>query len=280
LPKKEKIFFFSNWAYSLFVTKLKYFQKALVQLASRKGSMERLGAKKLILIGVFLFGLYVLVLAQQENLSKARIFLPDTRWDFGYVPKGSSVSHIFQIKNTGEDTLIIVRVRPGCGCTTVPLFKDRLAPKETADLEVIFDSEKIRPGKASKGIQIISNDPTKPFQDLYFTASVGETNSLVKLVPEEVFFDTIHQEKETKRTVTLENISEEKLSVDLIEGPKDFVELNIERRSLKPHEKTQITLGLIKNAPPGNFRSSFTLDFQNSKMVRITVPIHGVVATK
>jgi len=242
--------------------------------------MKRFGARKLILISIFLFGLYVLVLAQQENLSKARIFLPDTRWDFGYVPKGSSVSHIFQIKNIGEDTLIIVRVRSGCGCTTVPLFKDRLAPKETADLEVIFDSEKIRPGKTSKGIQIISNDPTKPFQDLYFTASVGETNSLVKLVPEEIFFDTIRQEKETKRTITLENISEEKLSVGLIEGPEDLVELNIERHSLKPGEKTQITLGLKKNPPPGSFRTSFTLDFQNSKMVRITVPIHGVVATK
>jgi hypothetical protein len=244
--------------------------------------MKRYAAKRLTLISVFLFGLYVLALAQQENLSKARIFLPDTRWDYGYVPKGSTVSHMFQIKNIGEDTLIIVRVRPGCGCTTVPLFKDRLAPKETADVEVIFDSEKIRTGKTTKGIQIISNDPTKPFEDLNFTASVGETNSLVKLVPEEVFFDTIRQEqeKEVKRSVTLENISQEKLSVELIERPKDFVELSMEKHSLKPGEKTQITLGLKKNAPQGSFRSSFTLDFQNSKMVRITVPIHGVVTTK
>jgi len=242
--------------------------------------MERRGAKNLIFLGVFFFGLYVLVLAQNENLSKARIFFPNTRWDFGYVPKGGSVSHIFQVKNIGEDTLIIVRVRPGCGCTSVPLFKDRLAPNETADLEVIFDSQKLRAGKTSKSIQITSNDPTKPFEELHFTASVGDTNSLVKLTPEEVSFDTVHQGKEAKRKLIVENISKEKLSMELIEKPWDFVDFTIERRNLKPGEKTEITLELKKNAPLGSFRTSLTLNFENSKMVRVTVPIYGVVATK
>ncbi len=242
--------------------------------------MKRLSAKSLVLLSLFLFGLYVLVLAQTEKLSKARIFLPDTRWDFGYIPQGGSVSHIFQVKNIGEDTLIIVRVRPGCACTMVPLSKDRLAPNEIADLEVIFNSEKIRKGRTSKSIQIISTDPTKPFQDLHFTARVGEANSLVKLTPEQVCFDTIFQEKEAKLMLTVENISEEKLSVELIDEPKDFVDLNVKGRSLQPGEKAEITLRLKKDAPQGSFRTSFTLDFENSKIVRITVPVNGVVATK
>jgi hypothetical protein len=242
--------------------------------------MKRLSTKSLILMGVFFLGLHVLVLAQKEKLSKARIFLPDTRWDFGYIPKGGLVSHTFQVKNIGEDTLIIVRVRPGCACTIVPLSKDRLAPNETADLEVIFDSKKIRKGKTSKSIQIISDDPTKPFQDLHFTARVGESNSLVKLTPEQVSFDTVHQVKEAQRMLTVENISEEKLSVELIDEPKDFVELSIDKGRLKPGEKAEITLELKKDAPVGSFHTSFTLDFENSKMIRITVPVYGVVATK
>jgi hypothetical protein len=242
--------------------------------------MERRKAKNLIFLGLFFLGLYVLALAQNENLSKARIFLPNTRWDFGYVSKGGSVSHIFQVKNIGEDTLILVRVRPGCGCTMVPFFKDHLAPDETSDLEVIFDTQKLRAGKTSKSIQITSNDPTKPFEELHFTASVGDTNSLVKITPEEVFFDTVHQGEEAKLKLTVENISKEKLSVELIEKPRDFVDFTIERLNLKPGETTEITLGLKKNAPLGSFRTAFTLDFENSKMVRVTVPIYGVVATK
>lgn len=241
--------------------------------------MRRVGAKNLILLSLFFFGLYALVLAQKEKLSKARIFLPNNRWDFGYVPKGGSVSHTFQVKNIGEDTLVIVKVRPGCACTMVPLLKDRLAPDETADLEVIFDSKKIRKGKTSKSIQIISNDPTKPFQDLHFTVRVGETNSLVKIIPEEIRFDTIHQVKGAEQSITLENISEEELSLELVDAPEDLVDLNIKKSSLKPGEKTEIILRLKKDAPQGSFRSSFTVDFENSKMVRVTVPVHGVVAT-
>ena len=242
--------------------------------------MKGLGAKSLFLMGVFFFSLHALVLAQKEKLSRARIFLPDTRWDFGYVPKGGSVTHIFKVKNIGEDTLIIVRVRPGCACTMVPLSKDRLAPNETADLEVTFDSEKIRTGKTSKSIQIISNDPAKPFQDLHFTARVGESNSLVKLTPEEICFDTIQRVKEAKRMLTVENISGEELSIDLIDAPKHFVDLNLKDHSLKPGEKAEISVELKKDAAQGSFRTSFTLSFENSKMVRVTVPVSGVVATK
>ena len=252
----------------------------LFKLSSKRGSMKRLRAKSLILLSVLFLILYAPVSAQEEKLSKARIFLPDTRWDFGYVPVGSSVSHTFQAKNIGEDTLIIVRVRPGCACTMVPLTKDRLAPGETAELELIFDSEKIRKGKISKSVQITSNDPTKPFQDMQFTARVRETNSLVKLTPEEVYFDTIGQKSEAQRKLTVENISKEKLSVDLIDGPREFVKVELEKRSLKPGEKAEIILELKKDAPPGSFRTSFTLDFQNSKMVRVTVPVSGVVAAK
>ncbi len=241
--------------------------------------MKKFDSKRLILLVSFLFGLYALVLAE-ERLSGARIFLPDTRWDFGYIPNQGSVSHVFQVKNIGEDTLIIVRVRPGCACTTVPLSKDRLGPHETADLEVIFDSEKIRPGKTSKSIQIISNDPTKPFQNLHFTATVGEANSLVRLTPEEVCLDTVHQEGTVERKLTVENISGEELSMDLIDEPKDCVDLNIKKRTLKPAEKCNITLGLKKDTPPGSFHTCFTLNFENSKMVRITVPVYGVVTAK
>jgi hypothetical protein len=246
----------------------------------RRGSMKRPGIRSLILPCIFFLGLYALVLAQAEKLSKARIFLPDTRWDFGYVPKGGAVTHIFKVKNIGEDTLIIVRVRPGCACTTVPLSNNRLAPNETANLEVIFDSEKIRKGETSKKIQIISDDPTRPFQDLHFTARVGETNSLVKLIPEQVCFDTVHKKTETKRSLSVENISEEKLSVELVDNPKDFVELNFKKLDLMPGEKIEITLELKKDALVGGFNTSFTLDFENSKMVRVTVPVNGVVATR
>jgi hypothetical protein len=38
--------------------------------------------------------------------------MPETTWDFGKVPQGSVVSHSYQIKNIGTDTLKIIKVKP------------------------------------------------------------------------------------------------------------------------------------------------------------------------
>lgn len=42
-----------------------------------------------------------------------RIAVSAESFDFGRVPQGASISHIFWIKNVGEDTLRITDVKPG-----------------------------------------------------------------------------------------------------------------------------------------------------------------------
>jgi hypothetical protein len=42
-----------------------------------------------------------------------RIAVSAESFDFGRVPQGASISHIFWIKNVGEDTLRITDIKPG-----------------------------------------------------------------------------------------------------------------------------------------------------------------------
>ena len=42
-----------------------------------------------------------------------RIQVSETKFDFGRVTQGASISHIFWIKNVGADTLRIQDVKPG-----------------------------------------------------------------------------------------------------------------------------------------------------------------------
>jgi hypothetical protein len=42
-----------------------------------------------------------------------RIQVSAEEFDFGRVPQGASISHVFWIKNVGEDTLRITDVKPG-----------------------------------------------------------------------------------------------------------------------------------------------------------------------
>ena len=42
-----------------------------------------------------------------------RLQIPDSVFNFGYVPQNSLISHIFTLQSTGCDTLRIVNVVPG-----------------------------------------------------------------------------------------------------------------------------------------------------------------------
>jgi len=218
--------------------------------------------------------------AEKGELSRAKISFSETMWDFGYVPKTGSVSHTYKIKNIGQDTLIIVKVRTTCGCTTTPLSKQRLAPNETADMKVVFDPRKIVVGETTKKLQVISDDPNNPFTEVQFTAKIGKSNSLVKITPTAINFDTVSQGTEDEKSITIENISKEKLSVELIEGPGDNVDLDLEAGSLEPGESIQITLKLKREAILGNLHTSLTLDFEGSKIARVSIPIGGVIVSE
>jgi hypothetical protein len=42
-----------------------------------------------------------------------RLTIPVGEFDFGFVPQNSSISHVFWLHSSGEDSLKIVRVSPG-----------------------------------------------------------------------------------------------------------------------------------------------------------------------
>jgi hypothetical protein len=247
-------------------------------------SRTRFGDSSLVRTGVaavFFLLVALPVLAQKEQPSRARIFFSETLWDFGYVPKTGKVIHIYKVRNIGEDTLVIAKVRTTCGCTTTPLSKERIAPNEATDMKVVFDPEKLMAGDQTKRkLQVISNDPMKPIAEVQFTAKLGKTNSLVKVYPAGVNFDTVNQDSGAARTVTLENISGEKLLLRLVEGPGEYLEIELPGRSLDPGEKAQLTLRLKEGAASGNLHTSVTIDFECSRVARISIPIAAVVAEK
>jgi len=63
--------------------------------------------RKLILISML-----VLTLAALSN-AEPKITVAGERWDFGFAPQNSALTHDYAIINTGTDTLRIIRVKPG-----------------------------------------------------------------------------------------------------------------------------------------------------------------------
>ncbi|PKK84229.1 MAG: hypothetical protein CVT49_04480 [candidate division Zixibacteria bacterium HGW-Zixibacteria-1] len=41
------------------------------------------------------------------------LYIPDTTFDFGYVPQFGTISHKYRMYSVGDDTLNILQIRPG-----------------------------------------------------------------------------------------------------------------------------------------------------------------------
>jgi len=92
-------------------------------------------------------------------------------WDFGTLKEGEKAEHVFILKNVGDDTLVISKVRATCGCTAT-LLEDSIIPlggetKLKSSLRTMGMS-----GVFHKYIYVYSNDFENPRISLVLTGKV------------------------------------------------------------------------------------------------------------
>ncbi len=212
----------------------------------------------------------------KRSFSYPRIELSEESWDFGHVPKDLKVSHIFMIRNSGTDTLVITRVRSDCGCTHTPLSKSRVPPNQTAELELIFNPHKFR-GQISKAVSIVCNDTVGSSTDIAFFAHVGLENPMVKVNPQGILFGELTSAQEITKKLRIRNTSGREFSISVVQNPGESIVCRIEKTELLPDESTEIYFQTNPPLPTGLFRTSLTLDFTGLDRIRCTIPIQGTV---
>lgn len=86
-------------------------------------------------------GLTVMITAVRAG---PNIEIREDSFNFGRAAQHAVLSHRFKIASTGDDTLIITKIVPGCGCTKAPLADSILAPGEETTLELFFSTKSFR----------------------------------------------------------------------------------------------------------------------------------------
>jgi len=91
----------------------------------------------------------------------------ESTYDFGEVMEGEKVNHKYTFTNTGSEPLIISNAKGSCGCTVPNWPRTPIAPGETADIDVTFDSKgkgKVGGNLQSKRVTITANtDPANTY---------------------------------------------------------------------------------------------------------------------
>ena len=65
----------------------------------------------------------------------------ETEYDFGKIPQGKPVNHVFDVVNSGKDSLKIINVQASCGCTTPDWERNKIqAPNEKTKITVGYNA--------------------------------------------------------------------------------------------------------------------------------------------
>lgn len=137
---------------------------------------------------LFVFFLFSsIVLAQ---LMQPKLVLQQNSFDFGDIKQGETVAHTFVLTNSGGDLLKITHVQASCGCTAAVPEKNELAPGESTNLPVKFNSTG-RMGNQVKTVKVFTNDPQTPEMTITISGNVVK-EGLSGAVPTIYFPETQH----------------------------------------------------------------------------------------
>jgi hypothetical protein len=90
-----------------------------------------------------------------EVSPKGSLTLDESEFDFGKIPQGKPVTHIFKFTNTSDQPFALENVQASCGCTTPEWNKDTVAAGATAVIKVGYNAA--NEGPFNKQVNITYN---------------------------------------------------------------------------------------------------------------------------
>ena len=85
------------------------------------------------------------------------LVMKEESFDFGKIPQGKPVTHVFELQNAGKTSMKLVNVQASCGCTTPEWEKDKeIAAGGSSNIKVGYNAA--NEGPFTKSITITYND--------------------------------------------------------------------------------------------------------------------------
>lgn len=231
--------------------------------------MRRIG----FFIWLLTFCFVLPALAEEDTLSKSRIELAESLFNFGNVSQGTVVKHDFVVKNSGESDLVIHRIVPACGCTATSASADTIPPNGEGTVHVEFDTTGFS-GTKHKTVRLYTNDLNNPTSVLTLK---GDIEPDVDVEPKRLFFgDLVRGLKDESRThdVTIRVREDASASIGKITSYSRY--LSVKEVESGPRKKV-VRVTVSPEAPLGELRERLIVGLDGSKRKSINVPVFASV---
>jgi hypothetical protein len=78
-------------------------------------------------------------IAENKPVAETAV-LKEKSFDFGKIPQGRPVTHVFELVNKSSQPIMLENVLASCGCTTPEWSKDPVQPGATTNIKVGFNA--------------------------------------------------------------------------------------------------------------------------------------------
>ncbi len=224
---------------------------------------------------------FILMIAAGAVVAGPAVKIPNDTFDFGKVVQNQTTTHSFWIKSTGSDTLRIVEVEPGCGCTQMPLLDSVLGPGDSTRLDIIFATRSFV-GHVNKRPYIVTNAPTGKAGMSIFAEILTDPESATPVVIRPPKLDVSQFTAQPRRRATFQvvNKSAEDLAVHLQDTAYKSFDVQLPA-TIKAGATVEGAIIVKKDKVASAFKESFTFEVVGSDARDVyTLPIDRMYHVK
>jgi hypothetical protein len=177
-----------------------------------------------------------------------------------------------ELKNVGNQELLISEVKPGCGCTAAKPEKSKLAPNETTLVDVSLNVG-ANVGQLMKSVTITTNAQPDPVQTLILKAFIQRP---IHTDPTFIMLNPLYVGQEASGVVKLKNNMKVPITLTsavLNSGMKSNLKLPY---TMKPEETLDVTLSLKPTEDQkGYYNAEAVFNTDHPDMKTVAVRVYG-----
>lgn len=193
-------------------------------------------------------------------------------FDFGEVPADSTITNTFSLRNAATNPVVILNVRSGCGCTTVSLATNRVAPGGGTALTVVL-SLAGRRGPQRKAIYLETDDPRQPRLRLEIQ---GVAVTAIMAQPQGVHFGTLGRDGEAQQDVLLTARSNVTFHIKGVTSGSSPFTAEVETR--EPGTSYWVHVKTVGPRTPGTVSALLQVATDLPAMPQVLIPVSVFVA--
>jgi len=209
-----------------------------------------------------------------DTQAAAGIEVPNHEFSFGKTLQQVGLSHSFWIKSVGEDTLRIIKIVPGCGCTKAPITDTLIAPGDSTRMDIIFSTGSYR-GYVSKKPYLLTNVGNEKTYVKIHAQVFPNPNDIGPIKISPLAVDVSQKtEKEVRDVAKFLIINPTELDFEI--GPVDIAHKSFDVKlpgKVKAGETVEVKITVHKDALDKEFFESITFAIDDDEMSTFSIAV-------